>query len=163
MLHVTCCWLLALPTVALAKVGCWLYVFDQMSNYRCSVRKPLYRCTAEPLHRKTFPVMKTKLSLNNVFDFLKTHGSGVETPKLGVSTRLLFLFLALSPVPCALSQVPQGYNYQAVASNASGVPIASHIPVSKNDHNVRFSWRNNILAGASLFSNHKPSGSNQPG
>ena len=69
--------------------------------------------------------MKTKLSLNNVFDFLKTHGSGVETPKLGVSTRLLFLFLALSHVPCALSQVPQGFNYQAVARDGSGNPIVS--------------------------------------
>jgi len=32
---------------------------------------------------------------------------------------IFVLFLALSPVPCALSQTPQGFNYQAVARDAS--------------------------------------------
>ena len=59
--------------------------------------------------------------MKNVFDFV------VETPKLGVSTRLLFLFLALSPVPCALSQVPQGFNYQAIAQTSAGAPIANTV------------------------------------
>ena len=40
-----------------------------------------------------------------------------------VSTRLLFLILALSPAPCALSQIPQGFNYQAIARDGSGNPI----------------------------------------
>ena len=63
--------------------------------------------------------MKTKLSIKNVFDFV------VETPKLGVSTRLLFLILALSPMPRALSQIPQGFNYQAVAQTGADAPIAN--------------------------------------
>ena len=44
---------------------------------------------------------------------------------------LSFIFyLLLSPVPCALSQIPQGFNYQAVATNASGYPVANTaIPV----------------------------------
>src|SRR4030043_869161 len=32
-------------------------------------------------------------------------------------------FLALSPEPCALSQIPQGFNYQAVAHNSAGAPV----------------------------------------
>ena len=35
----------------------------------------------------------------------------------------LFLLLALSPLPCALSQIPQGFNYQAVAHNSAGAPV----------------------------------------
>ena len=75
--------------------------------------------------------MKTKLSMKNVFGFVvetpklgvKTPRLGVKTPRLGVSTRLLFLILALSPMPCALSQIPQGFNYQAIARDGTGNPI----------------------------------------
>jgi hypothetical protein len=43
---------------------------------------------------------------------------------------LFLLILALSPVPFALSQTPQGLNYQAVARNASGGLIANvNLPV----------------------------------
>ena len=42
----------------------------------------------------------------------------------------LLLILALSSAPCALSQIPQGFNYQAVAKNASGLPIINQtLPV----------------------------------
>jgi hypothetical protein len=37
----------------------------------------------------------------------------------------ILLILDLCPPPCALSQVPQGFNYQAVAHNSAGAPIAS--------------------------------------
>ncbi|HPF04271.1 MAG TPA: fibrobacter succinogenes major paralogous domain-containing protein [Bacteroidales bacterium] len=42
-----------------------------------------------------------------------------------MKTKLAFftLILALSPVPMALSQTPQGFNYQAIARDASGEPI----------------------------------------
>jgi uncharacterized membrane protein YjjB (DUF3815 family) len=33
------------------------------------------------------------------------------------------LILALSPVPCVLSQIPQGFNYQAIARLTTGEPI----------------------------------------
>ncbi|MCX6335345.1 MAG: tail fiber domain-containing protein [Bacteroidia bacterium] len=33
---------------------------------------------------------------------------------------LILLILALSPMPCALSQIPQGFNYQAIARDGSG-------------------------------------------
>ena len=62
--------------------------------------------------------MKTKLSIETVCDAGKTH-------RLCVSTRLLFLILALSPVPCALSQIPQGFNYQAVARTGAGAPVSN--------------------------------------
>ncbi|HPF02260.1 MAG TPA: tail fiber domain-containing protein [Bacteroidales bacterium] len=44
-----------------------------------------------------------------------------------MKTKLSFfvLFLALSPVPCALSQTPQGFNYQAVARDAAGISIVN--------------------------------------
>ncbi|MCU0462418.1 MAG: hypothetical protein MUF36_10465 [Bacteroidales bacterium] len=35
------------------------------------------------------------------------------------------LGLSLSPMPCALSQVPQGFNYQAVAQTGAGSPISN--------------------------------------
>lgn len=35
------------------------------------------------------------------------------------------LILALSPVPFALSQIPQGFNYQAIARDVSGNPIVN--------------------------------------
>jgi hypothetical protein len=41
-----------------------------------------------------------------------------------MKTKLLFIvILALGPVLCALSQVPQGFNYQAIARDNSGNPI----------------------------------------
>ncbi len=54
--------------------------------------------------------------MKNVFDFGKTH-------RLCVSTRLLFLVLALSPMPHVLSQIPQGFNYQAVARDGTGAVL----------------------------------------
>src|SRR4030042_201574 len=48
--------------------------------------------------------MKTKLSLSRFLSFF-------------------FLLLALCPAPPALSQIPQGFNYQAVAHNSAGAPI----------------------------------------
>ena len=56
--------------------------------------------------------------MKNVYDLGKTH-------RLCVSTRLLFLILALCPALCALSQIPQGFNYQAVAQTGAGAPIAN--------------------------------------
>ncbi len=44
--------------------------------------------------------------------------------KTKLSLRLL-LILALSPAPCALSQIPQGFNYQAVAHTTTGGPMAN--------------------------------------
>ncbi|MCX6335315.1 MAG: hypothetical protein NT092_13625, partial [Bacteroidia bacterium] len=42
----------------------------------------------------------------------------------------LLLILVLSSAPFALSQIPQGFNYQAVARDASGLPILNHsLPV----------------------------------
>jgi hypothetical protein len=38
---------------------------------------------------------------------------------------LAILILALSPAPCALSQIPQGFNYQAIARDGSGNPIVN--------------------------------------
>jgi len=46
-----------------------------------------------------------------------------RTPQL--APYIICLLLALSPAPSALSQIPQGFNYQAVAHNASGAPIAN--------------------------------------
>jgi len=39
------------------------------------------------------------------------------------------VFLALSPAPSALGQVPQGFNYQAIARDGSGNPISDPINV----------------------------------
>ena len=89
--------------------------------------------------------MKTKLSLKNLFGFI------VETPNLGVSTRLLFLILALSPMPHALSQIPQGFNYQAVATNASGLPIINQaLPVRMTIQSDSLGGTI-LLAGAALI------------
>ncbi|MGQ9619466.1 MAG: tail fiber domain-containing protein [Bacteroidales bacterium] len=60
--------------------------------------------------------MKTK-----VFYFI----SRGRKPSLGVFYILLFLLPVLSPEPCALSQTPPGFNYQAVARNSSGDPIVN--------------------------------------
>ena len=57
-------------------------------------------------------VMKTKPSLN--FYLLSF---------------VFYLVLALRPAPCALSQVPQGFNYQAIARDGSGNPISTPIDV----------------------------------
>jgi|GEM_PF-1872477 len=55
--------------------------------------------------------MKTKISLFYLLTFV------------------FCLFFALSPSPCALSQIPQGFNYQAIARDGSGNPISSAINV----------------------------------
>lgn len=45
-------------------------------------------------------------------------------------SRILFVLLAMSPVPIALCQIPQGFNYQAVARNNSGDPLTNQsLPV----------------------------------
>lgn len=66
---------------------------------------------------------------NFILRLLKTYISGenVETPNLRISTGILMLimFFALSSEPSALSQIPQGFNYQAVAHTTSGGPISS--------------------------------------
>src|SRR4030043_1181694 len=38
---------------------------------------------------------------------------------------IIFLLITLSPAPCALSQIPQGFNYQAVARTSTGAPVAN--------------------------------------
>ena len=57
----------------------------------------------------------------------------MKTKLSQVTIRSLFLLLALSPVPCALcpmpfalSQVPQGFNYQAIARTSSGDVIQNY-------------------------------------
>jgi len=68
--------------------------------------------------------MKTKPSPRV---FIKRATTGLRP----VTTRLLFILalssvlFALSPPPCALSQVPQGFNYQAVAHSSTGAPISN--------------------------------------
>src|SRR4030043_834622 len=52
--------------------------------------------------------MKTKLSLSNLVGLRKTFGSNVS------AIFILMIFFALGPEPCALSQIPQGFNYQAI-------------------------------------------------
>jgi len=44
--------------------------------------------------------------------------------KTKLSLRLLLIF-ALCPVPCALCQIPQGFNYQAIARDGSGTILAN--------------------------------------
>jgi len=67
--------------------------------------------------------MKTKLSRIMFQIFNKT---GLRP----VSTRfILMVFLALTPAPYALSQVPQGFNYQAIARDGSGNPISDPVNV----------------------------------
>ena len=39
------------------------------------------------------------------------------------ATAIFLLILALRPGPCALCQIPQGFNYQAIARDGSGNPI----------------------------------------
>ncbi|MDX9710763.1 MAG: hypothetical protein RBT64_14560, partial [Trichloromonas sp.] len=63
--------------------------------------------------------MKTKLSLRKFSEFSKTPRSGVS------AVVIIILLLALSPAPPALSQIPQGFNYQAVARDASGTSIVN--------------------------------------
>jgi hypothetical protein len=57
-----------------------------------------------------------------------------------------FIFcLLLSPSPCALSQIPQGFNYQAVARNASGGLITNvNLP-------VRMSIQSDSLGGTIIW------------
>ena len=43
--------------------------------------------------------------------------------KLSLRQLMMFLIIALSPAPCALCQIPQGFNYQAIARDAEGKPI----------------------------------------
>jgi hypothetical protein len=41
----------------------------------------------------------------------------------------ILIFLTLRPSPSALSQIPQGFNYQAIARDGSGNPISTAIDV----------------------------------
>src|SRR4030043_1319605 len=52
--------------------------------------------------------MKTKLSVSKWFGLRKTFGANVS------AIFILMIFFALCPEPCALSQIPQGFNYQAI-------------------------------------------------
>jgi hypothetical protein len=61
---------------------------------------PLSLCAVKP-----FNIMKTKTPLYYLWS--------------------LIFGLFLSPVPCALSQIPQGFNYQAVALTSAGAPISN--------------------------------------
>jgi len=51
--------------------------------------------------------MKPKLLPCNLYGPKKMFGSNV-------STAIIMIFLTLSSAPCALSQIPQGFNYQAI-------------------------------------------------
>ncbi len=59
-------------------------------------------------------------------------------------------------MPCALSQIPQGFNYQAVARNASGVPLASQ-PLP-----VRMTIQSDSLGGTILWQELHSSVSTNP-
>src|SRR4030066_403361 len=58
--------------------------------------------------------MKTKLSLTNSSGLRKTFGSNVS------AIFILMIFFALCPAPRALSQIPQGFNYQAIVRDGGG-------------------------------------------
>jgi len=85
--------------------------------------------------------MKTKPSLNSPFIWITTGLRSVATRILIIQALCSALF-ALCPAPCALSQIPQGFNYQAIARDGSGNPITSNINVkiailtSENDADV---------------------------
>jgi len=74
-----------------------------------------------------------------------------------MKTKLLLstlLILALSPVPCALSQIPQGFNYQAIARNTSGFVIQSEqiwmkVDIHKSDGTIL--WNEEHLLTTSSF------------
>ena len=68
--------------------------------------------------------MKTKSSLFVLSGSKKTFGSNVST------AILIGIFLALSSAPCALSQIPQGFNYQAIARDGvTGNPITDPVDI----------------------------------
>src|SRR4030042_803966 len=67
--------------------------------------------------------MKTKL-LRNINLVCKKTGLRPVSKSF-----ILMVFLALCPVPLALSQIPQGFNYQAIARDGSGNPISDPINV----------------------------------
>ncbi len=88
-----------------------------------------------PLRRNAVTPMKTKLSLINLFGFRKTFGSNVSTLLIWLilalsktfakatvfkARALCSVLCALSFFTCALSQIPQGFNYQAIARDGSG-------------------------------------------
>ncbi|MBE0675791.1 MAG: tail fiber domain-containing protein [Bacteroidales bacterium] len=64
--------------------------------------------------------MKSKLLPGKAFC---CSGSDFLLPKI----LIVLALLALRPAPSALSQTPQGFNYQAIARDASGNPIAGAI------------------------------------
>jgi hypothetical protein len=68
--------------------------------------------------------MKTRTSHVNLYGLRKTFGSNVST------VIIIMIFLALSSAPPALSQIPQGFNYQALARDETGDPIIrTELPV----------------------------------
>jgi len=68
--------------------------------------------------------MKRKLSLPQMLKSTKSCGSHVP------AAILFMILLALSPSPFALSQIPQGFNYQAIARDAvSGNPITDPVDI----------------------------------
>jgi len=68
--------------------------------------------------------MNTRISLVNLSGLRKTFGSNVST------VIILLFFFTLSSAPSALSQIPQGFNYQALARDETGDPIVrTELPV----------------------------------
>lgn len=72
-----------------------------------------------PTNHNTVKIMKTKLSPPQLLKFTRTCGSHVPT------TIIFLILFALSSAPPALSQVPQGFNYQAVAKAVNGGVITN--------------------------------------
>jgi hypothetical protein len=66
--------------------------------------------------------MRTKLSL---FLLILALSKAFAKATAFKATALCSVLCALSFVPCALSQIPQGFNYQAVARNGAGEPIGN--------------------------------------
>ena len=64
---------------------------------------------------------------------------------------LFFLLLSLSPLPHALSQVPQGFNYQAVVRTNDGNPII------KQALPVRITIQSDSLGGTVFWQEYHPS------
>jgi hypothetical protein len=74
--------------------------------------------------------MKTKSSLSNLFGLKRTFGSNVST------IFILMTFFILRPLPSALSQIPQGFNYQAIARDGDGNLITSSFSIKVEIQNL---------------------------
>jgi len=72
--------------------------------------------------------MKTKSAIISPFVWITT-GLRPVAKRFLIILALSSALFALRPPPCALSQIPQGFNYQAIARDGSGNPITSVINV----------------------------------